>query len=176
MVVPNIKVLWLMPKIFSKSVLLQPRIPTLFVVGLMVAQYLIFGSGNSPEPKCTLKVQQPHYSTYLKEYRNIDAIKLNITSTCNLPQNYTEISSSIQKIVNSRQITAHNFKLERRDSSTKSPNTVVFHELYVACVMGSKVAYRGDATGYVYLRDGRKIKVLNSSKKFMAVACSIVAN
>jgi hypothetical protein len=42
--------------------------------------------------------------------------------------------------------------------------------------MGSKVAYRGDATGYAYLRDGRKIKVQNSSKEFIAVACSIVAN
>lgn len=176
MVVSNIKVLWLMPKIFSKSVLLQPRIPTLFVVGLMVAQYLIFGSGNSPEPKCTLKVQQPHYSTYLKEYRNIDAIKLNITSTCNLPQNYTEITSSIQKIVNNQQVTAHDFKLERRDSTTKSPYIVVFHELYVACVMGSKVAYRGDATGYAYLKDGRKVKVQDSSEKFIAVACLIMAN
>jgi hypothetical protein len=42
--------------------------------------------------------------------------------------------------------------------------------------MGSKVAYRGDATGYAYLKDGRKVKVQDSSKKFMAVACLIVAN
>lgn len=163
-----------MTKNFSKSVLLQPRIPSLFVVGLLVAQYLIYGSGNSPDPKCSLNVQQPHYSTYLKEYQNLDAVKLNVTSTCNLPQNYTEITSSIKKIVDNRQVTAHAFKPERRDSNIKSPNIVFFHELYIACVRGPEISYRGEATGYAYLKDGRKVKVQDSSKEFIAVPCAIV--
>lgn len=94
-----------MPKIFSKSVLLQPRIPTLFVVGLLVAQYLVFGSGNSPEPKCTLKVDRPHYSTYLNEFKNVNAIKLSITSTCDMPQNYTELTLSIKRLENKQKVT-----------------------------------------------------------------------
>ena len=164
-----------MPKIFSKSVLLQPRIPTLFVVGLLVAQYLIFGSGSSPEPKCTLKVDQPHYSTYLKEYKNLDAIKLNITSTCNMPQKYTQINSSIQERAYGNQITAFDLKTKRRNSSIKSPNIAIFKDLYVLCIKGSNVSYSGEAKGYVYLKDGREVKVQNSSGEFLAVPCAIVA-
>jgi hypothetical protein len=164
-----------MPKIFSKSVLLQPRIPTLFVVGLLVAQYLIFGSGNSPKPECTLKVQQPHYSTYLKEYKDLDAIKLNITSTCNMPQKYTQINSSIQEIANGNQITSFDFKTRRRNSSIKSPNTAIFKDLYVLCIKGSDVSYSGEAKGYVYLKDGREVKVQGVSGKYLAVPCAIVA-
>lgn len=65
----------------------MPKVPGLLVIGLLAAQFLLFQSGNGPEPKCTVNVEPPHHSTNLKESQNVDAIKLNMTSTCNVLQN-----------------------------------------------------------------------------------------
>jgi len=163
-----------MPKTFSKSVLLQPRIPTLFVVGLMVAQYLIFGSGNSPEPKCTLKVDLPHYSTYLNEFKNINAIKLSITSKCDMPQNYTELTLSIKRLENKQKVTTSKLDLKRQYSNTNFPNVAKFEDFYVLCQRRMKYSYRGEAKGYVSLKDGRIVKVQGDSGKYLAVPCLVV--
>lgn len=164
-----------MPKIFSKSVLLQPRIPSLFVVGLLVAHYLIFSSGNSPEPKCTLKVDQPHYSTYLNEFKNINAIKLSITSKCDMPQNYTELTLSIKRLENKQKVTTSKLEIKRKYSNTNFPNVAKFEDFYVLCQRGFKYSYRGEAKGYVSLKDGRIVKVQGNSGEFLAVPCAIVA-
>jgi hypothetical protein len=164
-----------MPITIPKPIFLQPRIPSLIVVGLMVAQFLIFGNGNHAVPKCTLTVERPHYSTHLSEYKEIDAIKLNITTICNVPQKYTEISSSIQKIENNRQLTAHIFENTRRYPRGKSPNVAIFVDLYATCIKGTEVAYSGVAKGYVYLQSGQKYPVEGTSGKFVAVSCQIGA-
>ena len=158
-----------------KPNLLRPRIPSLFVVGLLVAQILLSGSGNSTEPNCVLTVERPHYSTHLNEYRRIDAIKLNIASTCNVPQRYTEITSRIQKIKNNREVTAHNFVSTRALPSSKSRNIATFKNLFAKCDKGTEVAYSGTAMGYVYLQNGQKISVSGSSGKFVVVSCLIGA-
>ncbi|MBC7463515.1 MAG: hypothetical protein H7227_04550 [Actinobacteria bacterium] len=164
-----------MPLTIPRPFPLQPRIPSLFVIGLLAAQYLVFGLGNSPEPKCSINIERPHYSSYLYEYKKIDAIKLNITTKCNVPQRYTEITSSIQKIENNRQATAHKFESDRRYSKTKSPHVVIFEELYATCVKGSNVAYSGEAKGYIHLKHGQDYPIQGSSGKFVAVSCKIVA-
>jgi hypothetical protein len=64
----------------------MPKVPSLLVVGLLAAQFLILQITHNPEPNCTLNIERPHYSTSLSEIQNIDAIKLNITSTCNVSQ------------------------------------------------------------------------------------------
>lgn len=87
-------------KLVLKSFFTTPKIPSIAVIGLMVAEFVILNNVIAPEPKCTLKVERPHYSTSLKETRNIDAIKLNITSECNFPQDYTEVESNIRKLEN----------------------------------------------------------------------------
>ncbi len=163
-----------MPKIFSKSVLLQPRIPSLFVVGLLVAHYLIFSSGNSPEPKCTLKVDRPHYSTYLNEFKNINAIKLSITSKCDMPQNYTELTLSIKRLENKQKVTTSKLELKRKYSNTNFPNVAKFEDFYVLCQRRFKYSYRGEAKGYVSLKDGRIVKVQGNSGKYLAVPCLVV--
>jgi hypothetical protein len=114
-----------MPLTIPKPILLLPKVPSLLVVGLLAAQFFFFQIGHSPEPKCTLNVERPHHSTSLKEKRNIDAIKLNMTVTCNVPQKYSEIASSIQKIENNREVLAHRFQVIRRVPEIKSSNLVV---------------------------------------------------
>lgn len=111
----------------------MPKVPSLLVVGLLAAQFLVFQVTDSPEPNCTLNIERPHYSTSLSEIQNIDAIKLNITSTCNVSQKYTQLTADIQKIQNNREITAYSFENERRSSTSKTPNVVTFKDLFAPC-------------------------------------------
>jgi hypothetical protein len=164
-----------MPITIPRPNLILPKIPSLLVAGLLAAQYLFLGSGNSPEPKCSLNIERPHYSSYLNEYKKIDAIKLNITATCNAPQKYTELVASIQKIENSRQAMAYKFERTRRFSTVDSSHIVIFENLFATCLKGVDVPYSGEAKGYVYLQNGQKYPVEGTSRKFMVVSCQIVA-
>lgn len=141
----------------------------------MATQFLILQNIGEIEPKCTLKVERPHYSTSLSEDQNIDAIKLNITSTCNVSQKYTQLNASIQKIQDNREITAYSFVNERRNSTAKSPNVVSFKELYGRCLKGASASYRGTTQGYVFLENGKKLAVKGDSGKFVAAGCLIGA-
>ena len=164
-----------MPITIPKSVLLSPKVPSLAVVGLLAAQFLILQNIGGAEPKCTLKVERPHYSTSLFEDRNISAIKLNITSTCNVSQKYTQLNASIQKIQDNREITAYSFENKRKNSTIKTPNVVTFKDLFAPCKKGSSTSYRGIAQGYVYLESGKKLTVKGDSGKFVATGCLIGA-
>ena len=164
-----------MPITIPKSILLAPKIPSLAVVGLLAARFFILQSIGGTEPKCTLKVERPHYSTSLSEDQKIDAIKLNITSTCNVSQKYTQLNASIQKIENDREITAHLFANERRSSTAKSPNVASFKELYGQCLKGVSASYSGIAQDYIFLENGKKIAVKGDSGKFVAAGCLIGA-
>jgi hypothetical protein len=92
----------------------------------------------------------------LSEIQNVDAIKLNITSTCNVSQKYTQLSADIQKIQNNREITAYSFENERRSSTSKTPNVVTFKDLFAPCKKTISGSYRGIAQGYVYLESGKR--------------------
>ena len=164
-----------MPITIPKSVLLSPKVPSIAVIGLLVAQFLILQSIGGTEPKCALNVERPHFSTSLYEDQNVDAIKLNITSTCNVSQKYTQLSAFIQKIQSNREITAYSFVNERRNSTTKAPNVVVFKGLFAPCLKGISTSYRGIAQGYVYLENGKKLAVKGDSGKFVAAGCLIGA-
>ena len=164
-----------MPITIPKSVLLSPKVPSIAVVGLLAAQFLILQNIGGTEPKCTLKVERPHYSTSLSEDQNIDAIKLNITSTCNVSQKYTQLNASIHQIQNNREVTAYSFVNERRNSTIKLPNVASFKELYGQCLKGISASYHGTAKGYVYLENGKKLAVKGDSGKFVAAGCLIGA-
>jgi hypothetical protein len=164
-----------MPITIPKPILLLPKVPSLLVVGLLAAQFFFFQIGHSPEPKCTLNVERPHHSTSLKEKRNIDAIKLNMTVTCNVPQKYSEIASSIQKIENNREVLAHKFQVIRRVPEIKSSNLVVIEDLYKECLFGVWSTYKGEAKGYAMLESGKKYPFEGDSGKYMAADCSIGA-
>ena len=153
----------------------MPKVPGVLVIGLLAAQFLLFQSGNGPDPKCTVKVERPHHSTSLKESQNFDAIKLNITSTCNVPQNYTRVTARIQRIENNREVVAHNFLSRVAASTPKSPETAVFKNIFIDCVPGVEVTYKGFAMGYVLLKNGEKIKVAGTSGNYDATDCAIGA-
>jgi hypothetical protein len=162
-------------KIIPKALFTTPKIPSIAVVGLMVVEYAILSNVIAPEPKCTLNVERPHYSTYLKETRNIDAIKLNITSECNVPQDYTEVESSIRKLENGRQVVVYAPGLERRESLKSDPKKAEFRDLFALCRLGKSMSYVGSARGLVYLKGGGTFPVKDDSGIFRAANCGIGA-
>ena len=164
-----------MPITIPKSILLAPKIPSIAVVGLMLAQFVVFNIVNNPEPTCTLKVERPHHSTSIKERQGIDAIKLNITSECTAPQEYTVITAQIQMLENNREITVSNFISRKAAAISKSSGMAVFKNLFTTCKFGDESSYRGSAEGYVRLKGGKEIRVEGNSGKYEPENCAIGA-
>ena len=164
-----------MPITIPKSILLTPKIPSIAVVGLLAAQLIVLNFLNSPEPTCTLVVERPHHSTSVKERQNLDSIKLNITSKCTAPQEYTRVTARIQKLQNDREVTVSNFLSRTANSTTRVPSEATFRNLFTECKFGDEAAYRGSAEGYVMLKGGKKVKVTGNSGKYEVANCSIGA-
>ena len=123
----------------------------------------------------TLNVERPHYSTSLKETQSIEAIKLNVTSICNIPQKYTRITARIQRIENNREIIASNFVSRVALANPKLPKTANFRNLFTVCKPGIAVAYKGIAEGYVLLENDKKVAVTGNSGKYEVANCAIGA-
>ena len=162
-------------KEIPKSILTTPKVPSIAVVGLMVAQLVVFNLVNNPEPTCTLKVERPHHSTSMKEQQNLDAIKLNITSECTAPQKFTRLTARIQKLSNNREVTVSNFVSRIADPISKSRRTAEFRNLFTECQFGIDASYKGLAKGYVILESGKRINVTGDSGKYEDENCAIGA-
>lgn len=163
------------PITIPKSILLTPKVPSIAVVGLMLAQFVVFNIVNSPEPTCTLRVERPHHSTSMKELQDVDAIKLNITSECTAPQKFTRVTARIQKLNNDREVTVSNFVARIADPISKSRRIAEYRNLFALCQFGVDTAYKGFAKGFVILESGKKIEVSGDSGKYEVAECSISA-
>ena len=84
-----------MPLTIPKPLRILPKVPGVAVIGLMVFQYTLMAASSDPNVHCELKIQNPHQSTHAAEYLGLDVVKLKITSECNRPQKYTEITATI---------------------------------------------------------------------------------
>ena len=164
-----------MPITIPKSILLTPKVPSIAVVGLMLAQFVVFNIVNSPEPTCTLKVERPHHSTSIKERQGFDTINLNITSKCSAPQEYTRITARIQKLENNREVTVSTFLSRSATSKAKVPTEATFKNLFAKCKFGVESSYRGSAEGFVILKGGKEVRVSGNSGKYEPENCSIGA-
>jgi hypothetical protein len=164
-----------MPITIPKSILTTPKVPSIAVIGLMVAQLVVFNVVNNPEPTCVLKVERPHHSTSIKELQGLDAIKLNITSDCTAPQKFTRVTARIQKLSNDREVTVSKFVARIADPLPKSRKTAEFRNLFTECKFGVDATYRGFAEGYVILEIGKKIDVPGDSGKYEVENCLIGA-
>ena len=158
-----------------KPRLLRPGIGGLITVGLLAAQYIILGPGTSPEPKCSLNVEYVHESTHRKEQNGELALKLNITSDCNVTQKSTTLDARIDQILHSEQTTAHSFDNVTAESSSKDRTKAYFLDLILGCKESLPIMYGGYAEGSVLLSDGQKIPVKGFSKEFKAVPCAVKA-
>lgn len=136
---------------------------------------MLFGPGTSTEPKCTLNVENVHESTHLKEQKNVQALKLNITSVCNVEQRFTTLDARIDQILHLDQTTTKTFENVTVLPSHKDRTKAHFLDLIVICERSLPILYGGYAKGEVELKDGRKIQVKGSSKEFKTVPCAVEA-
>lgn len=155
----------------TKPSLKIPKVPGWFFVAALIAQYAIMNSDGANEPLCTLTVQWPHYSESLAKSQ-IDAIKLNIDSECNLPQKYSELTSIIEKYENGSVKVFYQSRITRVTPLKKIPRIAEFRDFWGKCEKNSLDSYRGRAEGRVQLEDGRLIAVTGTSGIFHPIRCS----
>ncbi|MEY3904324.1 MAG: hypothetical protein RIT08_240 [Actinomycetota bacterium] len=141
--------------------------------GLVLSPLAWLGLNGKVEPYCTLNVERVHYSTYLKEYRDIDAIKLNIKSTCNVPQAYTKISPSILEGNTNMHVVAHKFETQISKPVNTNQNTAKFEDIFIECKLGAKANYLGHASGKIRLTSGKDFPVTGDSEMYNFVNCRI---
>jgi hypothetical protein len=106
-------------------VLVKPVVPAWVLIAIISAQIAVNVIVENPEPQCNLVVHYPHYSRSMERDRGLDAIKVNITSKCNVPQDYTEISASIKSNVNGL-LSIHKFDRTREPADSEDATTAYF--------------------------------------------------
>jgi hypothetical protein len=128
-----------------------------------------------PKVHCDLIVEQPHVSTHLAEKLGINAIKLNVTSKCNVPQRFTEVEAWIELEESNVKTVAHNFGFVRANALRNSKSEARFENLYVECRKNVLSNYKGFAKGFVTLTSGKEIPVHDDSSKFLDTNCRMGA-
>ena len=164
-----------MPTTTLKPNILGPKIPGVLAIGLLAAQFLIFGQGNQPDAACTLKIDQVHISKSVPIKNGLSSIKLNVTSSCNQPQKSTHLDVSILKIAGNQEIKVFTFKDQVRIATSGNQNSVKFLDLFRQCTSNSTTMFSGEAKGEVTLKTGKTIPVSGKSDKFIALPCEIEA-
>jgi hypothetical protein len=160
---------------FPVRQILKIKVPGVLALAILAGQLALTGLPPKDHSLCTLKVERPHTSTYSKERKNIDVLKLNITSECEVEQKYTILNADIQAISGNTQITAHRFNAELRTGVGKGRREARFRNLLVNCASLKSTLYLGRASGEVHLANGKVEKVSGDSKNFFSEDCKIDA-
>ena len=158
-----------------KPIRILPKVPGVAVIGLMALQYVWMAASSDPNVHCELKVQNPHQSTHAAEYLGLDVVKLKITSECNRPQKYTEITATIYESNEGLPKKVAQFPNEIAVAAKPLDHAVEFERLRAPCVRGVKANYYGVAKGFAYLEGGQKFPVKGKSGKPFPIFCKIKA-
>lgn len=164
-----------MPLTIPKPIRILPKVPGVAVIGLMILQYAWMNASSNPNVHCELKIQNPHQSTHAAEYLGLEVVKLKVTSSCNRPQKYTEITATIFESKGGKPVKSAQFLNEIAVAAKPIDHDVEFERLTAPCVRGVKASYFGIATGFAYLEGGQKFPVEGKSGKPFPVSCKIKA-
>lgn len=152
-------------------ILIKPVVPAWVLIAVMAAQYAITTIDRPEDVSCFLEFERIHHSTSVKERNGKDAIKLNISSECTQEQVQTQLTSRIYSIRNGKEILIYSSDPTNQLADKSDQRKAYFLDFWVECKKGATEMYRGSAEGVVSLRDGRKISVSGSTKKYLAVKC-----
>ena len=141
--------------------------------GLALSSLALIEINWNEKPHCTLQVKRVHYSTYMNEYHNTDSVKLNITSSCNVPQEYTLIYPEILVKKQDQSEFTYKFGSRKKFANAKDSREAIFEDLFVECKKGIPANYRGRAAGIVRFEDGKSLSVSGRSDIFNYVNCRI---
>lgn len=157
----------------TKPSLKIPKVSGWFLIAALLAQYAIMNSVGNEKPTCTLTVQWPHYSESLAK-SHIDAVKLNATSKCSEPQEYTDINAVIRMRV-AGVASSIKFDSVRQLRDPNNPNKASFRSIWKRCTFGLVAWYQGEASGIVKLKSGVLVEVSDISGNYLPDNCRITA-
>lgn len=156
-------------------ILIKPIVPGWLLVAALIAQYAVLATTGSAEPSCDLELQRVHKSTYMREFKDQDVIKLNMFTECNAPQEDSEITASIlEELPNGNLKKVHDFSNIVRKPSPDNPNVTVFKDLTVPCSNGKVATYTAIASGRVTLKSGQIVTVESKKLKPNRTNCKII--
>ncbi len=157
------------------SILSKPMTPPWVLAVVIVSQIAFTQIGKESSPVCILKFERLHYSTSVKRNLGLDAIKMNIKSICTVPQRRTELTATIEVLAKGNPKNYFTSPLTVARSDYKKPNDAEFLDFWAECKKGETLILSGEASGRVYLEDGREIPISNRTGKFSPVFCNFTA-
>lgn len=155
--------------------IIKAKVVPVWAIAAIVAAQIAMNITTEPNVHCELIVERPHVSTHLAEKLGINAVKLNITSKCNVSQRFTEVEAWIEIEESNVKSVAHNFGVVRANAMQSNAKEARFENLYVECRKNVLSNYKGFAKGTVTLVSGKEIPVHDDSSKFLDTKCRMGA-
>jgi hypothetical protein len=155
-------------------ILTKPKVPGWLFVAALIAQYAVMATDGASSPKCSMKVQEVHVSTYSKERSKVSEVKLKISTSCSEPQRLTRLDASINEVAKDGQDeVVANFRNVVAQPVGKDRTFVLIENLTVPCNGSGKALYFGQAMGHVVLEGGDVVEVSGSSANPRLTNCRI---
>lgn len=153
----------------------KPMTPPWVLALVIVSQFAFSQTGNDSKPTCYLKFERLHYSTSVKRSLGLDAIKLNVKSICTAPQQSTQLTASMQILVNGQPSNFYTSSLTTTKSGIKDPNEAEFLDFWEPCEKGQSLIIKAGAHGVVLLKNGAEVPISDYTGKFSTVLCDFPA-
>ena len=157
------------------SQILKLKLPAVLTVALLAGQYLVFGQNSEKDPQCGVIVQKPHHSTYLKEFADLDAIKVNVTVTCTVNQEFAVIDVQLMTKINNSPAKEISFNQVKGFPLSQDRKTTRFEDIFVPCNYGKQAMYLSRIVGKVHLAQGGSKVISGDSGEFKSAKCQIIA-
>lgn len=154
-------------------ILKLPKIPGWVAVAALVLQFAITNNNSSSQPECRINVQQVHNSTYSYEFKNLDEIKLNVTTECDSPQLSSKVKGELFKEGTGGGYThVYSFEEVLVKPKPERPNFVSVESLAIPCEQLGDGKYLGSARATVLLRNHKVTLLSGISNKARLIKCS----
>ena len=151
------------------------KVPGVLALAIFAGEFLVNELPKVKEPLCKIDVERPHTSTYLKQRKNLEILKLNVTTECTVPQEFTILNADIQAIVDNVQISVQRFDNELRVPDEKGRFKAKYRDLQVDCDSLEPTMYFGQAQAEIHLKNGEVEKLSGDSQYFVSQDCKIDA-
>ena len=157
------------------SKILKLKLPAVLTVALVAGQYLVFGQNSEKDPRCGVKVDKPHHSTYLKEFADLDAIKVNVTVTCTVNQEFAIIDVQLMTKINNSPEREVTFKRVKGFPSSQDRKITRYQNIFIPCKYGKQAMYLSRIVGEVHLAQGGTKGISGDSGKIQSANCQLIA-
>ena len=142
---------------------------------LLALQGLLSGLQQANRANCEVFVGNPHTSSSIKGVKQMDALKINPTTSCDREQLRSTLEMKFFRIDEKGTTQVADFPKVTQLADKKYPNKAFFTQFFKKCTDFQSSKYYGYAEGSVLLRNGKTIQVKGLSSKNIYVNCFIGA-